>query len=77
MSSRSVGTLNDEQGHMIKIMIHGIVAPDLIKMLVGHSEEGMTDHYTHMSFVQLSMLRDALEKLDFRPLLKGIATYRS
>ena len=32
----------------------------------------MTDDYTHMSFVQLSMLRDALEKLDFRSLINGL-----
>jgi integrase len=58
--------------HTMQTRLRGVVAPDVIKMLVGHKDEGMTDHYTHMSFVQLSMLRDALEKLEFRPLLQGL-----
>jgi integrase len=32
--------------HTIQTRLRGIVAPDIIKRLVGHKDEGMTDHYT-------------------------------
>ena len=59
-------------GSLIQMQFRGMVAPCMIKMLAGHKDERVTDYYTHLSFVQLWMLRDALEKLDFRPLLQGL-----
>jgi len=43
-----------------------------VKLLAGHKDGGnMTNHYTHVLHVRLEPLRDAVEKLDYRGVLKG------
>ena len=50
------------------------VPQDMREMIVGHASNTVHGQvYVHRDKMPLGMLKDHLEKLDFRPLLKGLA----